>query len=244
MTFTSAMQKMQFEGLVEFIEKHNALVAQINAATGDRESLAESIRESDEFSDIREQIARLQDQLDAAVNEKVEQALANASGDTEALTEQVKELKSLIRDGSGYYAKLYGKEAAEALPKVDRVKGQRTGGGGGGGRRVRGYNVVVTIGEEVTEYDNFAGAAKALGLETAQLQEAFFAKAGVEKLKDAPDEVSFNMSWEDVDSEGNKIARTGNVRAYRTGPSGPPTSEDASSDEVTEPLDEDALAEA
>lgn len=243
MSFGSAMQKMQFEGLVEFITEHNNLVAKVNAATGDRDSLAESIKNSDEFADIRNKIAELQDQLDVAVNEKVEAALANASGDAEGLTDKVKELKSTITSGISYYKKLYGDEAAEAFPKVDRVKGQRTGGGGGGGKRIRGYNVIVTYANgEVTEYDNFAGAAKALGVDTAALQEQFYAKAGVEKLKDAPDEITFGLSWEDTAEDGTKTPNSATVKAYRTGPSGPPTAE-VSDDTATEAVETEVPSE-
>jgi hypothetical protein len=245
-SFGSAMQKMQYEGLVEFITKHNALVAKINASTGDRESLAESIRESDEFSDLREQIAKLQDQLDVAVNEKVEAALANADTDTTALQDEVKELKSTITTGASYYKKLYGEEAANEIPKVDRIKGQRSGGGSGG-KRIRGYNWVVTVGDDVTEYENAASTAKALAVDTAQLQEHFFAKAGVEQLKDAPDEVVFGLSWVETDEDGTETQVNATIKAYRTGPSGPPTnpgtpSETAEASDEAEPTEADLAA--
>lgn len=238
--FSSAMQKMQFEGLAEFIKQHNDLVAKINAATGDRDSLFEQIANEDEFAELTAKIAELQEELETRVNERVEGALANASGDIAGLTDEVKELKSTISSGTTYYKKLYKDDSAEALPKVDRVKGTRVGTSGG--RRVRGYNVVVTVGSEVTEYDNFASAAKALGVETAALQEQFFAKAGVEKIKDAPDEVSFGMSWTDVDEDGNETPVSATVKAYRTGPSGPPTAEaddEDTSDEDVDLNDED-----
>jgi hypothetical protein len=241
--FSSAMQKMQFEGLVEFIHQHNKLVSRINAATGDRDSLAESIRESDEFASIRNKIAELKEQLETAVNAKVDTALANANEDTTAIQEEVKELKSTITSGTTYYKKLYKDDTVDALPKVERVKGQRVGGGGGG-KRIRGYNVIVTVGDEVTEYDNFAGAAKALGVGTADLQEQFYAKAGVEKLKDAPDEVSFGMSWTDVDEEGKETPVSATIKAYRTGPSGPPTANGdtaTEADEAEVEVDEDDL---
>lgn len=239
--FSSAMQKMQFEGLVQFINQHNELVAKINAATGDRDSLFESIANSDEFADLTNQIAELQEKLEAAVNAKVDGALASATDDISGLTDEVKELKSTISAGTTFYKKLYHDDSVESLPKVDRVKGVRAGGGTGG-RRVRGYNVIVTVGDEVTEYDNFAGAAKALGVETASLQEQFFAKAGVEKLKDAPDEVSFGMSWVDVDEDGTETPVSATVKAYRTGPSGPPTaSDDSDAEDADVEVDEDDL---
>jgi hypothetical protein len=242
--FANKMQEMQFNGLAEFIKQHNDLVAKINAATGDRDYLFESIANEPEFAELTAKIAELQEQLETAVNERVEGALANATGDIAGLQDEVKELKSTISSGTTYYKKLYKDESAEKLPKVDRVKGTRVGTSGG--RRVRGYNVIVTVGSQVDEYDNFASAAKALGVETTALQEQFFAKAGVEKLKDAPEEVSFGMSWTDTDENGAETNVTATVKAYRTGPSGPPTAEtdddgqDAEDDEDLT-VDEDEL---
>jgi DNA-binding FrmR family transcriptional regulator len=240
--FTNAMQKMQFEALVEMINEHNALVGKINAVTGNKDALEENIRESDEFATIREQIATLQDQFDAAVKAKVEAALAEAKdgGDTESDAAKAKELKNTIGAGQSYYKKLYGDAAAEDFPKVDRIKGTRASGGGAGGRRVRGYNVIVTENGESDEYENFATAAKALGLATTDLQEQFFAKAGVEKLKDAPETVEFEVSWTEVDEDGNESEASAHIKAYRTGESGVPTkSEDAS---PTATVDEGDLA--
>jgi hypothetical protein len=225
--FKSAMQKMQFDGLEEMIGEHNALVTQVNAATGDRDALYESIVNKPEFEDLRNQIAVLQERLDGHVNEQVEKALSADSGDTAEATEKAKELKSTIASGLSYYKKLYGEDAAEAFTKVERLKGVRVGGGGGGGRRVRGFNVVVTIGDDVEEFENFAGAAKALGIDTSELQDHFFAKGGAEKLKDLPDEVEFVLNWTDVDDEGNETPASAEIRAYRTGPSGPPAKESA-----------------
>lgn len=243
--FTSPMQKMQHEALVEYIEKRNALVAKVNASTGDRKSLAENIKNSEEFASIRHEIERLTKSLDEAVEAKVEAALSNASEDTTEAQEQIKEIDGIVRSGLSYYKKLYGDEAADALPKQERIKTQRAGGGGStGGKRIRGYNVIVTIGNEVTEFENFASAAKFLDVvDTAALQEQFFAKAGVEKLKDAPDEVVFSLSWEEVDEDDNRTPVTAIVKAYRTGPSGVPTAEDTDTetDEVEVEVDEDDL---
>ena len=125
LTFSSPMQKMQFEGLAEFIKQHNELVAKVNAATGDRDSLFEQIASEDEFAELTAKIAELQEELEAKVNERVEGALANATGDIAGLQDEIKELKSTISSGTTYYTKLYKDESAEALPKVERVKGTR-----------------------------------------------------------------------------------------------------------------------
>lgn len=225
--FSSEMQKLQFDTLVEFIGKRNAIVAQINAATGDRDSLAESLRESDDenIANLRVQIAELQDQMDAIIKEKVDALLENASGNVEALTKELDEWNEKIKPGVKYYKMLFTDGTADFFPKQDRVKGVRTSSGGGGGRRIRGYNVVVTIDGEETEHENFTNAAKQLDVETSALQEQFFAKAGVEKLKDAPDVVTFSLSWTETEEDGTETDVTADVKAYRT----EPASDDAES---------------
>lgn len=243
--FSTPLEKTYFDALEQSIQDLNKKVAEVNAATGNREDLAESIRNGDKYADVRNQIATLQEQLDAAVNADVEAALANATDNTEALTAEIKELKSTVSAGLNYYKKMFPESTVE-FTKVDRVKGARVGGGGGGGKRVRGYNLVVTAANgEVEEHENFASAAKALGFETSMLQEQFFAKAQVEKLKDAPDVVEWSIEWEETDEDGNKSTNSADFRAYRTGPSGPGGAETASNEssdepaEAAEPEDED-----
>lgn len=233
-TFDNEMQRMQYEAINGFIHESNKLVARINASKGDRDTLTENIRNTDEFADRRNKIAELQDELDALVKIKVDEALSNVSEDTEGLDEQVKELKSKISAGLTFFKKLYPDFDLESLPKVERLKGAGGGGGGGGGKRIRGYNWIVTVNNESTEYENAASAAKALGLDTVVLQEQFFARAGVEQIKDAPDEVAFGLSWQDVAEDGTETTVNAVVKAYRTGPSGPPTASDSDDDEETE----------
>lgn len=233
-TFANPMQKMQFDALAEMIKEYNSLVGKVNAATGDKDALAESIVQQPEFDDLRNKIAELQEQLDAAVDVKVQEALASDQGDVTEDTEKAKELKSTITSGVNYYKRLYGENAAEAFPKQERLKGASRAGSGAGGRRIRGFRVVITDSNGPTEYENFANAAKALGIATNDLQEHFFAKAGVEKLADVPDEVTFTLAWEDVAEDGTKSEASAEVRAYREVPTG--------TNDETEP--EDAEVEA
>ena len=215
--FKNEMHKMQFQTLQDMILKRNELVEQINAATGSRDALVENVENSDhpEISALRVKIAELQDQFDAIVEQVVSTKMENASGDVEKLTEEVKEHDSTIKPGLSYYKKLYDDGSVDELPKLERVKGTRGGGGGGGGRRIRGYEVVIDLDGEVTAFENFASAAKYLGSDTSTLQEMFFAKAGVEKLKDAPDTVTFQVSWNDVDEDGEETPRTATITAER-----------------------------
>lgn len=237
MEFASPLEKTYYDALAGSITEYNGKVAEVNAGLGNREELADSIRDSDEFADVRNQIATLQEQLDAAVNERVEAKLANATDNTEALMAEVKELKSTITAGLTYYKKMFPETSAE-FPKVERVKGARVGGSGSGGKRVRGYNLIVTYANgESEEYENFASAAKALGMDTSTLQEQFFNKAQVEKIKDAPDTVEWGLSWEETDEDGVTTPNSATFKAYRTGPSGPtkdetPAATEPESDEV------------
>lgn len=244
MAFASEMQKMQHDALVEMINKRNELVSKVNAVTGDRDALVENVENSDDetIANLREQIAELTEQFDAIVSERVEALLANSTEDAEALTAEVKEIDGTVKAGLSYYKKLYGDDAAGDLPKVERLKGTRSTGGGGG-RRIRGYDVIVEVDGEETQFDNFASAAKHLGADTSDLQEQFFAKAGVEKLKDAPDEVTFSVSWTEVDEDENESTHTATVTAVRTGPSGVPAKAEAEpeADEVADVPAEDDL---
>jgi hypothetical protein len=237
-TFANPMQKMQFDALAEMIKDHNALVTQVNAATGDKDALAEAIVQQDEFADLRNKIAELQEQLDAAVDVKVQEALSSDQGDVTEATEKAKELKGTITSGINYYKKLYGDSAAEAFPKQERLKGASRAGSGAGGRRIRGFRVIITDANGPTEYENFANASKALGIDTKDLQEHFFAKAGAEKLADVPDEVTFTLEWEDVAEDGTKSKASATVKAYREVPTGTSEEPEADEPEADEPEDE------
>lgn len=229
-TFTSPMEKMQYDGLQEFIVEYNSIVGQVNAASGDKDALADQIAK-DKFAEEVANIQRLQEELDAKVDVEVEKALTSDKGDTTELTEKAKELKGKIGAGINYFKKLYGDKSADKFTKQERLKGQRVGGTGTGTRRIRGFNVVITDNDGAkVEYDNFASAAKALGMTTAELQEFFFAKAGATDLTDIGNEVVFDLSWEDEDGEGNKTPNSASVRAYRE----VPVESDETSDEVAD----------
>lgn len=233
-TFSSPMEKMQFEGLVEFIDQYNDLVGKINAATGDKDALAAQIAK-DKFADEVAEIQRLQEALDAKVDAEVEKALTSDQGDMSELTEKAKDLKGKIGAGINYFKKLYGDESAEHFPKQDRLKGTRVGGGSGTGtRRIRGFRVSVTDSDgNSVDHENFASAAKSLGLSTGDLQEYFFTKAGATDLTEIGNEVTFRLEWNNTDDEGNETPDHADVRAYREVPV------DESDDSEDEPEVED-----
>lgn len=232
-TFSSPMEKMQFEGLEEFIKDYNDLVGKINAATGDKDALAEQIAK-EKFADELAEIVRLQEALDAKVDVEVEKALTSDQGDMTEITEKAKDLKGKIGAGINYFKKLYGDASAEKFTKQERLKGQRVGGTGTGTRRIRGFRVTVTQGEDVQDYENFASAAKALGATTSELQEWFFAKASATDLSEIGNVVEFDLNWKVTAEDGTESDASATVKCYRE----VPIVEDETSESV--PDDEDA----
>lgn len=217
--FKDAMQKMAFEQLVEFIKERNSLVGTANAANGDAVTLYEQLTEESTDPEIvaarearDEAIMRLHD----LVAPKVKEIKAEATEGLSGIEAKIKEIDSVLKPGLNYYKKLYGDEAGEHLPKQARLSGLRITSSGTGGRRVRGFRVAVTVDGEVEEFENFASAAKYLDKETATLQDAFFEAAGNPKqVKDAPDKVSFNVTFTEVDEDENVTERTASIYAFR-----------------------------
>lgn len=216
--FKDEMHEGSYNQLAGFIAQRNELVGMANAAQGDRVTLTEQITENATDPEIiaarearDEAIAR----LDELVKPQVEKVMANASGELSNIEEKIKALDNTLKPGITFFKKIYGDEAAEALPTQARLKGMKVGSGGGG-RRIRGYVVDVTVDGETQRLENFASAAKYLDVDTTLLQEAFFNAAGnPAQLKDAPDNVEFNVTFEEVDDDGNKSENTANIVAVR-----------------------------
>ena len=241
-TFSSPMEKMQFEGLEEFIATYNDLVGKINAATGDKDALADQIAK-EKFADEVAEIKRLQEELDAKVDVEVEKALTSDQGDMTELTEKAKDLKSKIGAGITYFKKLYGDASAERFTKQERLKGQRVGTGGTGTRRIRGFRVEITDSEgKSVDHENFASAAKALGLGTSDLQEYFFQKAGATDLSEIGNQVEFTLEWEDTKEDGSKAPNHAVVRAYREVPVAD-ESDDSEVEDVTDEVEDETPSE-
>lgn len=204
-TFPDAMAKMSFEMLSQQINQRNSLVGHINAAKGDSDLLRKEIEENSTDEDIvalrnaRDEAQAVLDEavmaLHDAVTPKVKEFQSDAEAKVKETEEKVKELDGIIKPGTTYLRKSYGDDLAKALPSLARLKGFSTKGAGATGRRVRGYDVAVDVDGEVRGFENLAGAAKYLDLETAALQEAFFKTAGVDELKKAPDTVQFDVKY-------------------------------------------------
>lgn len=220
LTYVDEVHELMHKQLVGLIGQRNTLVAQSNAAQGDRQSLVESIRENDTDPEIvaaraarDEATQRLHELVTPKVNAMMESA-KEGSAETE---EKVKDLDKKVRTGLTYYKSLYPNEDfIKAMPSLVRVKGG-AGTAGSGGRRIRGYEVEALVDGEVTGFDNFASLAKWLNVETSVLQDKFFEAAGNPKaLKDAPDTVKFSLSFTDVDEDGNESENDAEITASRT----------------------------
>lgn len=216
--FKDEMHEMQFKMLSNFIVQRNALVGQANAAAGNKDDLIAQIRENSTDADIvaaREAWSQAYEDLMALVMPKVNATIENSQGSAEKIEAEIKELDGKLKPGLTYFKKIYGEESAEFFPAQDRLKGTQVRSGGGG-RRIRGFNVIVTVDGQSKEFQNFSTAAQYLDVDTLDLQNAFFAKAETTVLKDVPDVVSLVLNFDEVDEDGNKTEKEALVKAYRT----------------------------
>lgn len=243
--FQDQMHEMQFSMLSDLINKRNDLVGKANAAKGDRQTLTEQIRDNSTDPDIvaaREAYSEALLALDALVKPEVERIIADAEGASEGIEAEIAELDKTLKPGVTFFKKVYGEESAKHFPSQSRLTGAATVRSGAGGRRVRGFNVIVTIDGESVEFENFASAAKHLDVETADLQSAFFTKAGTETLKDVPDEVNMTIDFTETDADGNESSKQAFVKAYRTEPTGTTAAEPEATQSEVEVSDEDLEA--
>lgn len=239
--FQDEMHQMQFSLLDGLIKKRNDLVGRFNAASGDRQSLTEQVRENSTdpaIVEARERWSQAYLDLMALVDPIVEATITNAQGSTEELEKEIKDLDTKLKPGVTYFKKMYGENAAKYFTSQERVKGAIRAGGGG--KRVRGFDVIVTIDGEDRQFENAAGAAKFIGgdVETSDLQKAFFEKSGVEASKDAPDVVSLTLSFTEVDGDGNKTEKEAFVKFVRTG------KDDAETEAADEATEDEDVAES
>lgn len=180
---------MAFDKLVGNINSHNEAFKSLNLASGDRQSMLDTMREeaidspnaevrdlAAKISDLLSEVYDLETRRDAILNAMIDTTL-EAKGDTKALEEQVKSLKDTINAGTNYLKKLYGDAVLTALPPVESKRGKSTPGarsGATGQRRFRGVDVYVE-GVLATSPDNngverstFSAAAKVLGLKSVK----------------------------------------------------------------------------
>lgn len=218
-SFEDEFQEMSFKQLESLTIKRNNLVGTANAANGNRVDLTEQLTEESDDPEIvaaREARDEANELLAKLVGPKVDAILSDASEGLGGIEEQIKEIDSKLKPGLTYYKKVYTDGSEEFLPKQTRLKGMSISNSGSGGRRVRGFYLTVTIDGKVEDFENFATAAKWIDVDTVDLQNAFFAAAGnPDKVKDAPDKVSFTVTFTDTDEDENEISRTASCLAYR-----------------------------
>jgi len=187
--------KVALQRYIQVVEQHNALVAKTKAVES-KEKFAEAfMNEALELSEFNAQIEKLESALEDLKGQRLvvatplitpayEAALAGVGVDPE----QVKELKKQISASAKYLTSMYGDAVLADAPKPDAM---RAAGGstGGGGRRIRGFEVYVDgVIQGAKNADGvfkstFSHAAKALEVETVELQRAFFEAAGQEDTK-------------------------------------------------------------
>lgn len=219
-SFPDEMSKLAFDQVNALVADRNAKVGKANAAHGDRVTLTEQITENStdpKIVKLRKQRDEAELALHDLVKAEVDKVIADAEGSVKELEEEIGSLDEKIKPAITYIKKMYGEALAKHLTPLERIKGMSVRAGGGGGRRIRGYRVVTVIDDETTEHENVAAAAKYLDVDTKELQEAFFTAAGnPAKLKDAPDEVTFEVTFTEVyEDSDEKVEKTAQVTATR-----------------------------
>lgn len=189
--------KLAKQKYVDTVEAYNAQVVAAKSVSS-KEEFEQSWYATDPmFAEEREKIEKLESALESVKAamllkgtpnlEAAYTAAVAASGvDLTALDEQLK----LIRTTAKYITSIYGDEALEDTPEVERrAKSGGSTGGTTGGRRIRGFDIYIdgvlaamkNAKGEVKS--TFSVAAKELGVETTALQRAFFEAAGSEDVR-------------------------------------------------------------
>lgn len=229
-TFADDLQRLQFEQLNKMVVTRNGLVGKVNAASGDRMSLTEQIRENDndpEIAEAREQMSIWSEKLNDLVKPKVDAIVENAKGSIAEFETELKEMESTLNTGLSFYKKSYGDDAAAFFTTRERLKGTQVRSGTGT-RRIRGWYVTVTIDGESKQFENFSSAAKHANADTGDLQTAFFAKAGTEDPKKiSVNEVSFVINITDVDDDGNSVEKEALISCVKQEVESPAAQEEA-----------------
>lgn len=197
-----------YDRVATLIASRNEKAGTIKAAQGDAQGLLEALRTSSDDATVVKinaqletllaQVESLETKRDEILAPIVEDIKSNAASKVEPLTAEVDEMDKQIRAASNYLKSMYGAEAVNGLPALLARKGRETGGANGG-RRVKGFDVYVD-GNLATLRDakgvdrtNLAAAAKAIGVETADIQKGFFEAQGTTEAKDYKAEVSFTI---------------------------------------------------
>lgn len=184
------------------LDKYTTIVASYNAdvkkakAVDSIDEFSENFMETDDsVAEVNAKIEKLESAVEDLKSQRLsiatpligpayEAAVAGAGVDVTAMDEQLK----LIRTTAKYLTAVYGDEV---LKDTDKVESRKSSGGGTGtgGRRIRGFDIYIDgkfsfkENKDGVKKSTFSIAASDLGVETTELQRAFFDAAGMEDTK-------------------------------------------------------------
>lgn len=231
--------------IADSINQHNALAARVKAASGDEQSLLETLRENNDSPEAQKftaAIEELDNKREALFNKRDEvlkpiakQMVEDAKAGLGNAETEAAELLKTANAGKKYLIDTYGEGADADLPAI--VGKRRSSGGTGGGsgqRRIRGFDVFIDgklatgrngKGEQVS---NMAAAAKTLGVDTDDLRTAFWQAAGTDDSSKYPPVVEFTITVTEGEGDDAKSV-TKTVVAKRVKEDEPRATEQAAS---------------
>jgi hypothetical protein len=200
------------EKLIGQIEEHNGYVAQIKATSTNLDDVMDTVRSNadddtvvkaqDKIDELNDQLKDLEDRLRAYVKNKAEEILAARTDttDTAELDTKRKALAETIGKGVGYLSDEYKiDKKLLPLPKVATLRGMSTGSSEDSGRRLRGFALVVDGKDAlISGKSTFSAGAKAAGVDTAALQDAYFKAIGTDDAEKFPPSATFSVNGHEV----------------------------------------------
>ena len=202
--------KVALQRYTDQVNAYNAEVVKAKSVSSKEEFEAAWLTSDPTFAEFNAKIEKLEsvksERLIAAtplLEAAYAEAVANAGVDPAALDEQRKVINATVK----YLTSIYGEAVLANTPEIER-RGRTSGGGGApaGGRRIRGFDIYVdgtlaaTKNAKGEVKSTFSVAAKQLGVETVDLQRAFFEAAGSDDVRadDFPTVVEFDFSDKSV----------------------------------------------
>lgn len=188
--------KLALDKYIATLKEYNSAVSASKAVSSQEEFAEHFVENAPELAEFNDKIERLNQALEAVLAERLiaaqpliapayEKAVSDAGVDLTVLDEQLK----ILRQSAKYLTTMYGEAVLEGTDKIES-RGRSGGGGGGGGRRIRGFDIYVNGKLSATKNakgemkSTFSSAAKELGVQTVDLQRAFFEAAGSEDPND------------------------------------------------------------
>jgi hypothetical protein len=206
--------KLALAKYVDSVNQYNVEVEKAKSVSSIEDFRETWIETDPQFAEVNEKIEKLESMLETLKGQRTVAAEPLLTEAYKAAVESagvnitaMDELKKLIDSTRKYIVNVYGPETLEDTPKVEGRKGSG-GTSATGGRRIRGFDVYVNgelAGAKNSKGEfksTFTAAAKVLGVDTTDLQRAFFAEANNDDIKDSnfPTVVEFTFG------EGEKAA--------------------------------------